>query len=61
MRHLTDNTPRSQGNFQFTATAMLAPLGPFYPGAYHTGAGKQFSLGFEGANVVQQVFGCDAW
>jgi uncharacterized protein (UPF0210 family) len=36
---------------------MLKPLGPFYPGAYHTGAGKQFSLGFEGASVVQQVFG----
>ena len=57
VRYLTDNTPRSQGNFQFTATAMLQPYGPFYPGAYHTGAGKQFSLGFEGANVVQQVFG----
>jgi hypothetical protein len=36
---------------------MLRPLGPFYPGAYHTGAGKQFLLGFEGAGVVQQVFG----
>jgi uncharacterized protein len=57
VRYLTDHTPRSQGNFQFTATAMLQPFGPFYPGAYHTGAGKQFSLGFEGANVVQQVFG----
>jgi uncharacterized protein len=57
VRYLTDHTPRSQGNFQFTATAMLQPYGPFYPGAYHTGAGKQFSLGFEGANVVQQVFG----
>jgi uncharacterized protein len=57
VRYLTDNTPRSQGNFQFTATAMLKPLGPFYPGAYHTGAGKQFSLGFESANIVQQVFG----
>jgi uncharacterized protein (UPF0210 family) len=57
VRYVTDHSPRSQGNFQFTATAMLKPLGPFYPGAYHTGAGKQFSLGFEGANVVQQVFG----
>lgn len=57
VRYLTDHTPRSQGNFQFTATAMLQPYGPFYPGAYHIGAGKQFSLGFEGANVVQQVFG----
>ena len=56
VRYVTDHTARSQGNFQFTATAMLKPLGPFYPGAYHTGAGKQFSLGFEGANVVQEVF-----
>jgi uncharacterized protein (UPF0210 family) len=57
VRYVTDHSERSQGNFQFTATAMLKPLGPFYPGAYHTGAGKQFSLGFESANVVQQVFG----
>jgi len=57
VRYLTDHTARSQGNFQFTATAMLKPLGPFYPGAYHTGAGKQFSLGFESANIVQDVFG----
>jgi len=35
---------------------MLKPLGPFYPGAYHLGAGRQFALGFEGANIVQQVF-----
>src|SRR6185295_6909411 len=57
VRYLTDHSPRSQGNFQFTATAMLKPYGPFYPGAWHDGAGKQFSLGFESANVVQQVFG----
>jgi uncharacterized protein (UPF0210 family) len=57
VRYVTDHSARSQGNFQFTATAMLKPLGPFYPGAYHTGAGKQFSLGFEGANIVQHVFG----
>jgi len=57
VRYLTDHTPRSQGNFQFTVTAMLKPLGPFYPGAWHNGAGKQFSLGFEGANIVQHVFG----
>ena len=61
VRYLTDHSPRSQGNFQFTATAMLKQFGPFYPGACHTGAGKQFSLGFESANIVQQVFGCNAW
>src|SRR5215469_4238751 len=57
VRYVTDHSAHSQGNFQFTATAMVKPLGPFYPGAYHTGAGKQFSLGFEGANIVQDVFG----
>jgi len=57
VRYVSDHSVRSQGTFLFAATAMLKPLGPFYPGAYHTGAGKQFSLGFEGASVVQQVFG----
>ncbi|HVW68803.1 MAG TPA: DUF711 family protein [Steroidobacteraceae bacterium] len=56
VRYVTDHSSHSQGNFQFTGTAMLKPYGPFYPGTYHTGAGKQFSLGFEGANVVQEVF-----
>jgi len=56
VRYLTDHSRQSQGNFNFTATAMLKPYGPFYPGTYHTGAGKQFSIGFEGANVVQEVF-----
>ncbi len=53
---LTEQSSGSEANFRFTATAMLKPFGPFYPGAYHTGAGKQFSIGFEGANVVQEVF-----
>jgi uncharacterized protein len=57
VRYVTDHSAHSQGNFQFTATAMVKPLGPFYPGAYHIGAGKTLSLGFEGANIVQAVFG----
>jgi len=56
VRFLTDHGPPSHGNFNFTATAMVKPYGPFYPGAYHTGSGKQFSIGFESANVVQDVF-----
>jgi uncharacterized protein (UPF0210 family) len=56
VRYVADHSVHSQGNFNFTGTAMLKPLGPFYPGTYHTGAGKQFSLGFEGANVVREVF-----
>jgi uncharacterized protein len=56
VRYVTDHSPRSQGNFNFTGTAMLKPYGPFYPGTWHAGAGKQFSVGFEGANIVQEVF-----
>ena len=56
VRYVADHSPHSQGTFEFTVTAMLKPYGPFYPGTYHTGAGRQFSIGFEGANVVQQVF-----
>ena len=56
VHYLTDHASPNHGNFNFTATAMVKPYGPFYPGAYHTGAGKQFSIGFESANVVQDVF-----
>jgi uncharacterized protein (UPF0210 family) len=56
VRYVTDHSPGSRGNFNFTAMAMMQPYGPFFPGTYHTGAGRQFSVGFESANVVQQVF-----
>jgi uncharacterized protein len=56
VRYVTDHSPGSIGTFNFTGTAMLQPYAPFYPGAYHTGAGQQFSIGFEGASVVQEVF-----
>jgi uncharacterized protein len=56
IHRLAEESPRGQGNFSFAATAMLKPYGPFFPGTYHTGGGRQFSIGFEGANVVQAVF-----
>ena len=56
VKYVADHSARSQGTFNFTATAMLQPYGPFFPGSYHNGAGKQFSIGFEGAGVVQEVF-----
>jgi uncharacterized protein (UPF0210 family) len=59
VKYVAEHSPNSQGTFNFTATAMLKPLGPFYPGAYHTGAGKQFAIGFEGAGVVEDVFARD--
>ena len=55
VRYVADHSPHSQGNFNFAGSAMLKPYGPFYPGTWHTGPGKQFSLGFEGANIVQEV------
>lgn len=56
VRYVTDHSPGSRGNFNFTAMAMMQPYGPFFPGTYHVGPGKQFSIGFESANVIQQVF-----
>jgi uncharacterized protein (UPF0210 family) len=59
VKYVSEHSPRSQGTFNFTATAMLPPLGPFFPGSYHTGPGRQFAIGFEGAKVVQDVFAKD--
>ena len=51
-----EDTERSQGNFRFAAIAMVGPLTPFFPAAYHTGLGHQFGLGLESANVVAAAF-----
>ena len=59
VKYVSEHSPRSEGTSNFTATAMLKPLSPFFPGSYHTGAGKQFAIGFEGANVVGEVFAKD--
>ena len=59
VKYVSQHSPRSQGTFNFTATAMLKPLAPFYPGSFHTGPGRQFAIGFEGANVVRDVFAHD--
>ncbi|HEV3152135.1 MAG TPA: DUF711 family protein [Acidobacteriaceae bacterium] len=59
VKYVSERSARSEGTSNFTATAMLKPLSPFFPGSYHTGAGKQFAIGFEGANVVRDVFAKD--
>jgi uncharacterized protein len=52
-----ERSPHGQGNFNFGATAMLKPFGPFYPGAWHPGGGpRTFAIGLEAANVVMDVF-----
>jgi uncharacterized protein (UPF0210 family) len=56
LKVVAERSPRSQGNFGFAVTAMLGPYTPFFPGSYHTGPGRRFSLALEGANVVEEVF-----
>ncbi|MDP9171817.1 MAG: DUF711 family protein, partial [Acidobacteriota bacterium] len=52
-----ERSPHGQGNFNFAAIAMLKPYGPFYPGAWHPGAGpRTFAIGLESASVVMDVF-----
>jgi uncharacterized protein len=59
VQYVAEHSLHAQGTFNFAATAMLKPLGPFYPGAYHLGAGRQFAIGFEGAGIVEDVFARD--
>jgi len=60
VKYVSEHSPQSLGNFNFTASAMLKPFTPFFPGSYHTGAGRQFAIGFEAANVVRDVFRQDS-
>lgn len=55
MKKLED-TEHSQGNFRFAAIAMVPPLTPFFPAAYHTGFGHQFAIAFESADIVAAAF-----
>ena len=55
MKKLED-TEHSQGNFRFSAIAMVPPLTPFFPAAYHSGFGHQFAIALESANVVAAAF-----
>lgn len=51
-----EDTEHSQGNFRFAATAMVPPLTPFFPAAYHTGFGHQFAVALESAGLVADAF-----
>jgi uncharacterized protein (UPF0210 family) len=59
VKYVSQHSPKSQGTFNFTAIAMVKPFAPFFPGSYHTGAGRQFAVGFEGANVVRDILAKD--
>jgi uncharacterized protein (UPF0210 family) len=56
IRKLSETTEHGQGNFNFSVTAMVPPLTPFYPGSYHTGFGHQFAIALQSANVVAAAF-----
>jgi len=54
---LAQDSKEGQANFNFAAIAMLKPYGPFFPGAWHPGGGRTFSVGLESANLVTDVLG----
>ena len=56
MKKLEESTEHSQGNFRFAAAALVPPVTPFFPTAYHTGFGHQFAIALESANVVAAAF-----
>jgi hypothetical protein len=56
MKYLEEHTPRSQGNFNFAAAAMVEAYTPFYPASYHLGGGRQFAVAIQGASLVDESF-----
>lgn len=56
IKMLADSTPHSEGNFRFAAIANVPAYSPFFPAAYHSGAGRQFAIGLESANTVAAAF-----
>jgi len=55
MKKLSDGTLHSEGNFHFAALASVPQASPFFPAAYLTGLGHQFSVGLESANMVGEA------
>jgi uncharacterized protein (UPF0210 family) len=56
MKQLSEHTPHSEGNFRFAAIANVPAYSPFFPAAYHTSGGHQFTVGLESANTVAAAF-----
>jgi uncharacterized protein len=55
IKYLEANTPHSQGNFSFAASAFIPSGTPFFPASYFGGEGRQFAIGLESANTVADV------
>lgn len=56
IKKLSEGTPGGLANFHFAATALAPPYTPFFPGAYHLGAGGKFAIALQSANVVAAAF-----
>lgn len=56
IKYLEEHTTHSEGNFRFAAGAFPPAIAPFYPVSLTSGAGHEFAIGMESANIVQQVF-----
>ena len=56
IKYLEEHTTHSEGNFRFASGAFPPAIAPFYPVSHTSGAGHQFAIGMESANIVQQVF-----
>lgn len=52
-RYLEEHTLHSEGNFRFAAGAFPPAVAPFYPVSYTSGAGHEFAIGLESANIAQ--------
>jgi len=55
VKYLEEHTPHGQGNFSFTAAALVPSGTPFYPASYITGPGHQFAIALQSANVIGQA------
>jgi hypothetical protein len=53
---LARETEEGFGNFRFAMLACVAPGGPFFPSAYHSGPAS-LSIGLQGAGIVAEALG----
>ena len=54
-KYLEEHTLHSEGNFRFAAGAFPPAVAPFYPVSYTSGAGHEFAIGLESANIAQRA------
>jgi uncharacterized protein (UPF0210 family) len=56
IKTLSERSPGGIANFNFAATAAIPEYTPFFPGSYHLGPGRHFSIALQSANVVAEAF-----